>query len=358
MSADKISKVVYAQSSDIKSRTYLEYRKDMKKKAIAELEIIEWFENVLKKKYASEEVTVEKSGWDSTIWFSRDGKISGEPDYTARIKGSEHKFEFQYADKDDLQYYDFKISKVGKLKKGVRIPHSDREFLYILKQSNKFAIFTPQWVNDNGKVDGVPAWGNRTAFRVPAKIFKELFVKSKKLAEETVRINQKNNLLDIQSNFVDREDEILSHDLQKIVDENKKFKIIPKTLNGFYRSCFLMEKIQKYPKNNSLWLVYGTGFYSNELNSYELSKLVYSLDFLYGGSRAIEDNVLRILVDTLKKISDHLQFTPQPDYPVEDAVVGALCRCIWRWGKKYQIIYNQYKMLIFILALISLQKVK
>lgn len=27
---------VYAQSSDIKSRTYLEYRKDMKKKAIAE----------------------------------------------------------------------------------------------------------------------------------------------------------------------------------------------------------------------------------------------------------------------------------------------------------------------------------
>jgi hypothetical protein len=35
------SKIIYAQSSDIKSRTYLEYRKDMKKKAIAELETID-----------------------------------------------------------------------------------------------------------------------------------------------------------------------------------------------------------------------------------------------------------------------------------------------------------------------------
>ena len=33
------TKTIYAQSSDIKSRTYLEYRKDMKQKAIAELEV-------------------------------------------------------------------------------------------------------------------------------------------------------------------------------------------------------------------------------------------------------------------------------------------------------------------------------
>lgn len=36
------AKTIYAQSSDIKSRTYLEYRKDMKQKAIAELEIFPW----------------------------------------------------------------------------------------------------------------------------------------------------------------------------------------------------------------------------------------------------------------------------------------------------------------------------
>jgi hypothetical protein len=34
-------KTTYAQSSDIRSRTYLEYRKDMKRKAIVELEVLE-----------------------------------------------------------------------------------------------------------------------------------------------------------------------------------------------------------------------------------------------------------------------------------------------------------------------------
>ena len=33
-------RTVYAQSSDIKSRSWLEYRQDMKKKAIAELEFL------------------------------------------------------------------------------------------------------------------------------------------------------------------------------------------------------------------------------------------------------------------------------------------------------------------------------
>lgn len=41
-------KTIYAQSSDIKPRTYLEYRRDMKKKAIAELEALEWLEKKLK----------------------------------------------------------------------------------------------------------------------------------------------------------------------------------------------------------------------------------------------------------------------------------------------------------------------
>ncbi|MGC8912903.1 MAG: hypothetical protein ACP5LE_03070, partial [Thermoplasmata archaeon] len=44
-------KTIYAQSSDIKSRTYLEYRKDMKKKAIAELEVLEWLESKVKELY-------------------------------------------------------------------------------------------------------------------------------------------------------------------------------------------------------------------------------------------------------------------------------------------------------------------
>jgi len=45
------AKTTYAQSSDIKSRTYLEYRRDMKRKAIAELEVREWLETLLRKTY-------------------------------------------------------------------------------------------------------------------------------------------------------------------------------------------------------------------------------------------------------------------------------------------------------------------
>jgi hypothetical protein len=49
-------KTTYAQSSDIRSRTYLEYRKDMKRKAIVELEVLEWLENKLKELYPRKEV--------------------------------------------------------------------------------------------------------------------------------------------------------------------------------------------------------------------------------------------------------------------------------------------------------------
>ena len=43
-------KLIYAQSSDIKSRTYLEYRKDMKKKAITEYlcQPNKWLDKIIK----------------------------------------------------------------------------------------------------------------------------------------------------------------------------------------------------------------------------------------------------------------------------------------------------------------------
>jgi hypothetical protein len=53
-------KTIYAQSSDIKSRTYLEYRRDMKKKAIAELEVLEWLGSKVKQLYPMKRVKVYK----------------------------------------------------------------------------------------------------------------------------------------------------------------------------------------------------------------------------------------------------------------------------------------------------------
>lgn len=59
------AKTIYAQSSDIKSRTYIEYRKDMKQKAIAELEILHWFRDKIREK--DKKATVEKFGGDRFI---------------------------------------------------------------------------------------------------------------------------------------------------------------------------------------------------------------------------------------------------------------------------------------------------
>lgn len=143
-------KTIYAQSSDIKSRTYLEYRKDMKKKAIAELEIIEWLESKVKELYPNEEVKVYKSGGDKFLWFLRKGGISREPDFTAEIGGKKIEFEFQYSDRTDLKFYDFKVSKVVKGKGKNQRPIENKLFIYIHKPLQKYAIFGPDWVMKKG----------------------------------------------------------------------------------------------------------------------------------------------------------------------------------------------------------------
>lgn len=300
------STAIYAQSSDIKSRTYLEYRKDMKKKAIAELEIREWFENKLKEMNNTDEVTVEKSGGDAHLWFTRSGRISGEADYKAWIKGEKHNFEFQYADSGDLPFYDFKVSKVGKKIKGKRTPYRDKMFLYIIKPLNQFAVFSPEWIMENGKEEGVPAWGNRTAFRVPATRFKTVFQEDDSLANVVETIDKKNRLLEIQSGFIEREKEKFSKELQEVVDEEKTFKIMPKTLEGFYKPCFLVDRVDACPENRALWLIYGASFYADSLNSYEFARLIYSLDFLYAGTNLLERHEIRALVGTIEKCAGYI----------------------------------------------------
>lgn len=297
------AKGVYAQSSDIKSRTYLQYRSDMKRKAIVELEVVDWFEAKLKELHATDDVTVEKSGGDAHIWFLRSAKISGEPDYVARIDDEKRQFEFQYANDENLPFYDFKVSKVGRKVRGQRVPHADREFLYLLMPSNRFAVFSPAWVMQNGKEAGVPAWGNRTAFRVPGDTFSAIFQADPALAKEIASIKRKIAFLETQSKFIENESEKLSGQLQSVVDHEATFKIVPKTLGGFYKACFLMDQLKKRPENDSVWLVYGASFYSDDLNSRELARLIYALDFLYGGSADLDAHVLNSVVDVMRKIT-------------------------------------------------------
>jgi hypothetical protein len=196
------AKTIYAQSSDIKSRTYLEYRRDMKKKAIAELEIMDWLQKKLIELYPKEIITVSKSGGDSFLWFLRKGGITREADFLCQIGSKQLEIEFQYADREDLNFYDFKTSKVAKSFKGKKIYLDDKEFLYIHKILKSYTLITPQWIVENGEYGMVPAWRSY-AYRVPKKIFESILIKDESLSEYIERIDAKNTILNFQHQQID-----------------------------------------------------------------------------------------------------------------------------------------------------------
>ncbi len=148
----KDAKTMYAQSSDIKSRTFLEYRKDMKKKAIAELEIVDWLNKKFREIYPNSSVEIYKSGGDKFLWFLIKGGISRKSDFIAKIDEKKLEVEFQYAEKQNLDFYDFKISKVVKKEKGKQMAIKNKLFVYIHKPLLKFAIFPPEWILEIGKL--------------------------------------------------------------------------------------------------------------------------------------------------------------------------------------------------------------
>ncbi|ODS37395.1 hypothetical protein BEH94_04550 [Candidatus Altiarchaeales archaeon WOR_SM1_SCG] len=297
----KDAKTIYAQSSDIKSRTYLEYRRDMKQKAIAELEILPW----LRKKIQKEDktATVEKYGGDRFMWFLRKGGITRDPDFIVKYSNGKVRYiETQYA-KKEIKAYDFKISKIApkdrKLKK--RVPKKDTTVLYVIKPIRKYCIIEPEWIIDNSKKAIASAWGNAPVFRVNSENFDGRLkgdISFKRICE---LIDMKIEILDFQHNAIDMEKDKLSYLLQQVVDENKIMKIIPKTLDGFFKVCFMLDNLNKTPENANLWLVYLLSFTDQKLNSYELFQLVYCLDFLYPRVE-LEKNEIDLLVKKIKQI--------------------------------------------------------
>jgi len=298
---NKNAKLIYAQSSDIKARTYIEYRRDMKKKAITELEIKDWLQEKLKTFFKRDDVSVEKYGGDRFLWFLREGGITREPDFIAQV-GDDRELlvEFQYADREDLKYYDFKISKVAKKVKGVRIPHQDRIFLYVMKNSSRYAFIYPKWIVEHGEIGVVPAWGSRQAYRVPKDIFEKILKKDETLKPVLKMIDAKLMILNFQHQLLDIWEEELSNELQKVIDEEKLVKIIPKTLDGFFKVCFILDHLNKIPENANLWLVYLLSYANTEPTLKEISMLVYSLDYIYSKITVLGDNELKELEDKIK----------------------------------------------------------
>lgn len=304
-------KTIYAQSSDIKSRTYLEYRKDMKKKAIAELEVLEWFEDKIKELYPKKRVKVYKSGGDNFLWFLRKGGVSREPDFIAEIDNEKIEFEFQYAEKADLEFYDFKVSKVAKKKGGKREPIEDKFFLYIHKPSFKYAIFKPEWILKNSEYGMVEAWRSY-AFRVPKGNFERLLKSDPALKTLCQRIDVKNFILNFQNALVDTNKDKLSCLLQGVIDENKIVKIIPKDLNSFFKVCFILDNLNKIPQNANLWLIYLLSYINKDILLEDISKIVYCIDFLYSKIE-LKPNELDQLISKVRELVKKIKGFYQDD---------------------------------------------
>lgn len=314
------AKTIYAQSSDIKSRTYLEYRKDMKKKAIAELEILGWLKSKLLTLYPKEKVEVSKSGGDAFLWFLRKGGVTREPDYKAKIGHKDFDIEFQYADKTGLNYFDFAISKIVKKnrKTGEREPHQDRKILYILKNNHSFAFFEPEWVLKNGKIGFVSAW-RKDAYRIPKNKFLKILKVDSTLKSVVETIDVKNYILNFQHDLIGINKEKLSSLLQQVIDEQKIVKIIPNNLESFFKVCFILDNLNKVPQNLNLWLVYSLSFISDKNTTEDLSKIIYCLDFLHSKTE-LKKNELKSLIEKIKECFQLLKSFEKKDGSFKSSV--------------------------------------
>ncbi len=307
----KDPKTAYAQSSDIKSRTYLEYRRDMKRKAIAELEAGEWIEKKLMEMYPSKKVSVRKSGGDAFLWFLRKGGVTREPDYIAEIEGETLKIEFQYAGKENLSSYDFKVSKVAKKVDDKRRPIENNLFVYIHKPLLRYAIFKPDWIIKNGQYGMVEAWRSY-AFRVPAERFEKILMPDKSLALLCKLIDLKNFILEFQHDLLAITRQELSHLLQGVVDKEQLIKIAPRDLESFFRICFILDSMDEIPENAALWIVYLVSFIGRENTLEEIFKITYCLDFLYSKVE-LKANELKEVVKAIGTLLARIQQCARDD---------------------------------------------
>ena len=300
-------KMVFAQSSDIRSRTYLEYRRDMKKKGIAELEFLPYLQQLLRERQGDESLTVRKSGGDAELWFARaGGGITQAPDYLATSSdGQSDLYEFQIAERGNLPFFDFKVSKV--VRRGTQRSHTDREFFYIIKDEGLYAFFTPEWINRTGSRNFVSAWRSY-AYRVPNKEFRAICVKGGDDLRSVIKsVDDKNYLLDFQQEFLSLESTELSKRLQQVVDEETVFKIVPRSLEGFYQVCYLIDKLGREPDAPGVWLVYLLTFFKDEMSSMDFARFMYALDFLYFKCDKVKSNEMQVLGEAIEGASAYIK---------------------------------------------------
>ncbi len=311
-------KTTYAQSGDIKARTYLQYRFDMKRKAIAELEALLWLAKVLRAHF-QRPVRLEKSGGDAFLWFLRSGGITREPDYRAYIalpngQSTLREIEFQYAEHVNLRYYDFKVSKVRRKRKDSIEPRPTL-FAYIHKPLQQYALLEAAWIMQHGEEGVVPAWGNRKAYRVPASIFEAQLRSDPALPDLIQRIDQKSALLYFQHRQLERWKSQLQRELEQVIDEQHMMQWRPQDLKTFFRVMFVLQHLDRTPTQAPLWLVYATTYAPQLQTLQQSAQLAYILDALYGHIPApsLKPNEQQAFAQALEQLSGFVLRHAQPN---------------------------------------------
>lgn len=281
------AKAIFAQTSSSVGRNRAEYRLAMKNKAIVELEFMPLLQQILAEQFNDSQIVVCKYGVDAELWFHIGRPPTGEPDYEATLSdGEKHLYEFQIADKSNLKFFDFKVSKIRKKKRnGEEIVHNDRKFFYVVRHEKKIGFISPSWIYENGEYGFVSAWRSY-AYRVPRKIFlNKLREADDRLGEILEVVDAKKYLLDFQHKFITDQKSQLSSRLKRVVDENEKFEIVPNTIEGFFETCLIMNTIEGFPDNPDIWLIYLlTHLEREDLTPHKLAMIVFSIDFLYFGA--------------------------------------------------------------------------
>lgn len=279
-----MAKIDYAQSSDIKSRTWAQYRHDMKKKAIRELECIPLLRDLLRQEFKDPSIDVVKHGTDADLWFSPKSNLSREPDYRATFSdGRERLYEFQMAVQPDLSDYDFKLSKVSsKPRNRGRVPHTDREFFYIVRPQKKWGFFRPQWIADHSRIGPVPAWGSRQAYRVTSDVFlSELRDGGAGLCKAIQSIEERETLLEFQRCALTEERGSLGDRVEAIGVAGGAIDVRPDNLSDLFVVCQLMASIGHFPGDPGGWLERSLNVLPESASPSELAWCMFIIDFIY-----------------------------------------------------------------------------
>ena len=275
--------MTYAQSSDIKNRTFEEYRKDMKKKAIVELEILPWLQSLL-----GHDKKVAKHGTDRDLWFKRKGGITREPDYIVSSYGNpedvQFYIEFQYS-KEKRKEYHFKKSKVKRRGKKYQ---SNTKILYIIQPLYSYGLIDPEFVTKKGAEKNIAAWGSRLGYEIKSEDLELKLQKNKDLREICTKWDRKIRLLEFQFLLLSKYEKQLHNQLEdalsgkifslrydgKLLDYASLFQILfvlQNTKGKSKNALNLLDQLSRSLKNRSF----------SKMDAIELFRLAYCLDFLY-----------------------------------------------------------------------------